>query len=75
MVGLKDMESKRPDCAFCRATSNTNCDKTQKPVCPKCSTIIPKGETVSIIAKKHAPKKHIAKLQELAIKRGEVYEV
>ena len=74
MVGLKNMESKMPDCAFCREKANTMCDKTQKPVCSKCSTIVPKGETVSIIAKKHAPKKHLAKLQELAIMRGAVYE-
>ena len=81
MVGLKDMYSNRPSCAFCKGskTSVTTCDKTDKPLCSKCATVIPVPASVSdtliqIVAKKHAPKKHIGKLQEAAIKRGEEFE-
>ena len=81
MVGLKNMGSKKPACVFCKGnkTSVTTCDKTNKPVCSRCATIIPVTSSVSdsliqIVAKKHAPKKHIGKLQEAAIKRGEEFE-
>lgn len=70
MVGLRNMESKNPTCSYCKKTANTRCDKTDNPICPDCSTIVPNGETVLIYAKKHAPRKHINKMKDLAIKRG-----
>ena len=79
MVGLWRMESKKPDCAFCKIQANTYCDKTGKPVCSKCSTVVPVSSSVSdsliqIMAKKHAPKKHIGKCIEASLSRGENYE-
>ncbi len=81
MVGLKNMISKKAACAFCKGneSSVTTCDKTNKPVCSRCATIIPVTSSVSdsliqVVAKQHAPKRHIAKLQEAAIKRGEKFE-
>ena len=68
MVGLKDMESKKPVCVFCSPSVQavTYCDKTNKPVCSACATIIPVSENTSksliqIVAKRHAPKGHMAK--------------
>ena len=78
MVGLKNMSSKKPNCFYysmCRNQANTYCDKSEKPICPDCSTIVPNGETVKIIAKKHAPKKHIAKCIEAALRRGVKYDI
>ena len=79
MVGLKNMESSRLSCAFCKGMkpSITNCDKTTKPVCSECATIIPVPPSVDesmirIVAKRVAPNKHLSKLTELAIKRGEI---
>tara|TARA_R100000995_G_C3478486_1_gene122423 strand:- start:560 stop:808 length:249 start_codon:yes stop_codon:yes gene_type:complete len=81
MVGLKNMGSNKPACAFCKGskTSVTICDKTNKPLCSKCATVVPVHSSVSesliqVMAKQHAPKKHIAKLQERAIERGEKFE-
>lgn len=81
MVGLKNMISKKPACAFCKGSKSsvTICDKTNKPLCSKCATVIPVPAGVSesliqIVAKQHAPKRHIAKLQEAAIERGEKFE-
>jgi hypothetical protein len=82
MVGIKNMRSNKPACAFCKGskTSVTICDKTRKPVCSRCATVIPVPSSVSdtliqIVAKQHAPSRHIAKLQERAIERGEKYEI
>jgi|TARA_R100001463_G_C3488318_1_gene217702 ribosomal protein S27AE len=80
MVGLKNMETKKETCNFCgKNKSVTRCDKTKKPVCPDCSTVIPVAEhtcksMIQVVAKRHAPKKHVAKLEKLAIKRGEEFE-
>ena len=69
MVGLRRMESKLPTCSYCKIPAVTRCDKTENPVCPNCLTIVPDGENVLIYAKTHAPRKHINKMKELAIKR------
>jgi hypothetical protein len=83
MVGLKNMDSNKPSCAFCKGnktrTSVTTCDKTHKPVCSDCATIVPVTQSIDesliqVIAKKHAPSKHIGKLKEAAIRRGEEFE-
>tara|TARA_R100000231_G_C5205088_1_gene128702 strand:- start:248 stop:496 length:249 start_codon:yes stop_codon:yes gene_type:complete len=70
MVGLRNMESKMPVCSYCKIQANTRCDKTDTPICPDCSTIVPNGDTVLIYAKRHAPKSHVNKMMKLAIKRG-----
>ena len=82
MVGMKNMQSNKPACAFCKGskTSVTICDKTRKPVCSRCATVIPVPSSISkqlilVVAKQHAPSKHIAKLQERAIERGEKFEL
>ncbi len=81
MVGLKNMETRKENCNFCgKINSVTLCDKTHKPVCSSCATVVPVSENLSdtliqVVAKRHAPKRHVTKLQQLAIKRGEVYEV
>lgn len=64
------MESRMPPCSYCKNTANTRCDKTDAPVCPNCSTIVPNGDTVLIYAKRHAPKSHVNKMMNLAIKKG-----
>lgn len=81
MVGIKNMQSNKPACAFCKGskTSVTICDKTRKPVCSRCATVIPVPSSISesliqIVAKQHAPNKHIGKLKEAAISRGEEFE-
>ena len=80
MVGLRHMETKKEVCSFCdKIKAVTICDKSHKPVCSSCATIVPVSENLSdtliqVVAKKHAPKRHVTKLQQLAIKRGEVYE-
>lgn len=77
MVGLSNMESKRERCGFCgNKQSVTDCDKTHKPVCVSCSTVIPVSENISktliqVVAMRHAPKRHTDKLEELARSRGE----
>ena len=76
MVGLRHMESRKETCSFCgKIKSVTTCDKSHKPVCSSCSTVIPVSENISvsliqIVAKKHAPKRHVDKLERLANKRG-----
>ena len=80
MVGLKDMETKKETCNFCgKIKSVTRCDKTHKPVCSSCATIIPVTEhtcksMIQVVAKKHAPKRHVVKLEKLAIERGVEFE-
>ena len=80
MVGLRHMETKKETCNFCgKIKSVTICDKSHKPVCSSCATIIPVSENLSksliqVVAKKHAPKRHVAKLEKLAIKRGVEFE-
>ena len=69
MVGLRKMESRTPPCSYCKNASNTRCDKTDNPVCPDCSTIVPNGEIVLVYAKIHAPRSHVNKMKQLAIKR------
>ena len=82
MVGIENMESSKPACAFCKGskTSVTICDKTRKPVCSRCATVIPVTSSINesliqIVAKQHAPSKHIAKVKERAIVRGEKFEL
>ncbi len=70
MVGLKFMESRMPTCGYCKLQANTRCDKTNIPICSNCSTIVANGENVFIYAKQHAPRSHVNKMRELAIKRG-----
>ena len=70
MVGLGKMESKMPGCNYCKIQANTRCDKTNIPICPDCSAIVPNGDTVLIYAKGHAPRSHVNKMMNLAIKRG-----
>jgi len=80
MVGLKDMETKKDTCKFCgKRKSVTACDKTHKPVCNSCATVIPVSEStckslIQVVAKRHAPKKHVDKLERVAIERGEKFE-
>jgi len=82
MVGMNNMISSMSSCAFCKGNKDsvTICDKTNKPLCRKCATIVPVPASVSdtliqVVAKQHAPKRHIAKLQQAAINRGEKYEI
>ena len=70
MVGLWNMESKRPVCAYCKIQSVTDCDKTGAPICSKHSAIVPNGAEVNVYARKHAPRSHKKKMEALAIKRG-----
>ena len=70
MVGLWNMESKRPVCAYCKIQSVTDCDKTGAPICSKHSAIVPNGSEVIVYARKHAPRSHKNKMKALAIKRG-----
>ena len=70
MVGLKDMESKKPVCAYCKIQSITNCDKTGTPICSNHSAIVPNGAEVIVYARRHAPRSHKNKMENLAIKRG-----
>ena len=58
MVGLWNMESKRPVCAYCKIQSVTDCDKTGAPICSKHSAIVPNGAEVIVYARKHAPRSH-----------------
>ena len=80
MVGLRFMETRLRNCKFCTGkNADTICDKTHQPVCSDCATVIPVSENISksliqVVAKKHAPRRHVAKLEELAIKRGVKFE-
>ena len=76
MVGLSKMETRLDNCAFCRQPAVTNCDKSHKAVCINCLTVVPVTVNISesqiqVVAKKHAPKRHLAKLERLALERGE----
>jgi hypothetical protein len=76
MVGLRHMETRKQVCSFCnKIKAVTICDKSHNPVCSSCATVVPVSENISntliqIVAKKHAPKRHVDKLEKLAIKRG-----
>ena len=79
MVGLKFMETTIGKCSFCNKMADTKCDKSHKAICSECASVVPVSENLSntliqVVAKKHAPKRHLDKLEKLAIKRGEVYE-
>ena len=76
MVGLSNMETRLDSCAFCRQPAVTNCDKSHKAICIDCLTVVPVSVNISesliqVVAKKHAPKRHLAKLERIALERGE----
>ena len=65
-------------CKKCKKNeATTNCDKCDEGVCNKCGTVIPVSSSINesliqVMHKSCAPKKHLAKLEELIIKRGEI---